>query len=71
MYVCTLVMMMMKTECITIYRSLTKALELMGFENATDLNKQYEDKGSGLVFCAATRDITERIYALCSRYNPC
>ena len=50
MYVCTLVMMMMKTEWITIYRILTEALELMGFENATDLNKQYEDKGSGLEF---------------------
>ena len=23
---------------------------LMGFENATDLNKQYEDKNSGLEF---------------------
>ena len=43
-------MMMMKTEWITIYRILTEALELMGFENATDLNKQYEDKGSGLEF---------------------
>ena len=43
-------MMMMKTEWITIYRILTEALELMGFENATDLNKQYEDKGSGLGF---------------------
>ena len=32
------------------YRILTEALELMGFENATDLNKQYEDKGSGLEF---------------------
>ena len=41
-------MMMMKTESITIYRILTEALELMGFENATDLNKQYEDKVSGL-----------------------
>ena len=29
---------------------MTEALELMGFENATDLNKQYEDKGSGLEF---------------------
>ena len=32
------------------YMILTKALELMGFENATDLKKQYEDKGSSLEF---------------------
>ena len=32
------------------YMILTGALELMGFQNATDLNKQYEDKGSGLGF---------------------
>ena len=32
------------------YRIVTEALEMMGLENATDLNKQYEDKGSGLEF---------------------